>query len=118
MNTPDEAIGKHKDNGIILERMNLLHLPKEVLRMAHENTQLLNSIYREIAEKLGIDTAMDLYLLFRGQQVTFPMRFVNSEYIRRIIVKEYDGTNIKQLALKYDYSEKTIRRILREGDEG
>ena len=105
---------KYKENGIILAQLHLLNLPIEVIRMAQKDPELLNSVYREISEKLGMDTAMDIYQLFKGQQVTFPMRFFSPECIRKSIVQEYDGTNIKKLAVKYGYSEKTIRRIIRE----
>ena len=108
-----EWTDKYKDNGIILEHWNLLNLPRGVMQMAQKNPELLNTIYKEIGEKLGMDTAMDIYQLFKGQQVTFPMRFFNAECIRKIIVQEYDGTNVKKLAVKYGYSEKTIRRIIR-----
>jgi len=33
--------------------------------------------------------------------------------VKSSVVVEYDGKNIKQLALKYGYSEKTIRRMLK-----
>ena len=111
------SMDKHKDNGIILGQLNLLNLPQEVVQMARKDPELLNSVYKEISEKLGMDTAMDIYQLFKGQQVTFPMRFFNAECIRKIIVQEYDGTNVKKLAVKYGYSEKTIRRIIRESVE-
>lgn len=109
-----EQMDKSKDNGIILTQMNLLHLPEEVVQLAQKDPELLNAVYKEISEKLGMDTAMDIYQLFKGQQVTFPMRFFNSECIRKIIAQEYDGTNAKKLAVKYGYSEKTIRRIIHE----
>ena len=83
---------KHKDNGIILGQLNLLNLSKEVVQMARKDPELLNSVYKEISEKLGMDTVLD-------------------------IVQEYDGTNVKKLAVKYGYSEKTIRRIIRESVE-
>ena len=82
--------------------------------MAESNPELLNSVYREISEKLGMDTAMEIYRLFKGQQVTFPMRFFNPIRIQQCILQEYDGTNIKTLAIKYGYSEKTIRRIIKD----
>ena len=107
---------KYKDNGIILAHLNLLNLPQEVVQMARKDPELLNSVYREIGEKLGMDTAMDIYQLFKGQQVTFPMRFFSSACIRLLIVQEYDGTNVKGLAVKYGYSEKTVRRIIRENE--
>ena len=110
----NESVDKRKDNGIILERPLLLNLSKEVVQMAQKDPELLNAIYKEISEMLGMDTAMDIYQLFKGQQVTFPMRFFNAECIRKIIAQEYDGTNVKKLAVKYGYSEKTIRRIIRE----
>jgi Mor family transcriptional regulator len=113
----DECRDKHKDNGIILEQPLLLNLSKEVVQMAQKDPELLNAIYKEISEKLGMDAAIDIYQMFKGQQVTFPMRFFNAECIRKIIVQEYDGTNVKKLAVKYGYSEKTIRRIIRESVE-
>lgn len=110
-------VDKHKDIGIILGQPNLLNLPTEVVQMARKDPELLNSVYKEISEKLGMDTALDVYQLFKGQQVTFPMRFFNADCIRKIIVQEYDGANVKKLAAKYGYSEKTIRRMIREGVE-
>ena len=103
---------KHKDNGILLENRNPLKLSKEVMRMAENDPELLNSVYKEVSEKLGMDTAMEIYRMFKGQQISFPMRFFNPERIQKIIIQEYDGTNIKVLAIKYGYSEKTVRRII------
>ena len=94
---------KHKDNGIILGHGNLLNLSKEVMRMAVNDPELLNAVYKEVSEKLGMDVAMTIYQMFRGQQISFPMRFFNPERIQKIIVQEYDGTNIKTLAIKYGY---------------
>ena len=108
---------KHKENGIILAQINPLKLSKEVMRMAEENSELLNTVYREISEKLGMDVAMEIFQMFKGQQISFPIRFLNPARIQQIIVKEYDGTNIRTLAIKYNYSEKTVRRIIRDSLE-
>lgn len=82
--------------------------------MAENDPGLLNAVYKEISEKLGMDTAMEIYRMFKGQQISFPMRFFNPERIQKIIVQEYDGTNVKTLAVKYGYSEKSVRRIIKE----
>lgn len=82
--------------------------------MAENDPELLNNIYREISEKLGMDTAMEVYRMFKGQQINFPVRFFNPDRIRQLIVQEYDGDNVRTLAIKYNYSEKTIRRIIKE----
>ena len=92
-------------------------MSKEVMPMAENNTELLNSVYKEIADRLGIDTAKEIYQLFKGQQICFPVRFFNPAGMHKIIIKEYNGKNIKTLAVKYNYSEKTIRRIIRDSSE-
>ncbi len=108
---------KYKENEILLGNADLLKLSKEVVRMAETDTDLLNSVYKEISENLGVDAAMEIYRLFKGQQISFPMRFFSPERIRTCILQEYNGTNIKTLAIKYGYSEKTVRRIIRESLE-
>ena len=82
--------------------------------MAVNDPELLNAVYKEISEKLGVDTAMSIYQMFKGQQISFPVRFFNPEKIKQIIVQEYDGENIRTLAIKYNYSEKSVRRIIKE----
>lgn len=108
---------KCKDFGIRLEKSNLVEFSSEVMRMAEKDSELLNAVYKEVSEKLGMDTAMEIYQMFKGQQINFPVRFFNPTRIQQIIVKEYDGTNIRTLAIKYNYSEKTIRRIIKDSLE-
>lgn len=103
-----------KDNEIILEPSYPLKYSKDVIAMTETDPELLNGVYREISEKLGIETALQLHQLFKGQQISFPSRFLNPAMIHKCILQEFDGTNIRMLAVKYGYSEKTIRRILRE----
>lgn len=87
------------------------------MRMAGNDPELLNTVYKEISEKLGMDMAVEIYQMFKGQQISFPMRFYNPRHIQKIIAQEYDGTNIKTLAVRYGYSEKTVRRIIKECSE-
>lgn len=82
--------------------------------MAENKYELLNTVYKEISEKLGMDAAMEIYQMFKGQQISFPVRFFDPDRIQKIIAAEYNGTNIRTLAIKYNYSEKTVRRIVKE----
>ena len=82
-----------------------------------QDLSALNGIYREISDELGLDTAMELYRMFKGQQVSFPMRLFDGARIREAVLREYDGSNLKQLAMRYGYSEKTIRRIIKDGGD-
>ena len=112
-----QKMDKNKDNGILLEKMGVLNLSKEVMRMAENDSELLNTVYKEISEKLGLNIAMTIYQMFKGQQISFPTRFFNPALIRQAIIKEYDGNNVRVLAIKYNYSEKTIRRIIKDSVE-
>ena len=80
---------KHKDFEIILAWQDSLKYIREVMEMADNDPELLNSVYREISEKLGMDTAMEIYQLFKGQQICFPIRFFNPARIQKCILQEY-----------------------------
>ena len=107
---------KYKENGILLVQSKVVNCCKEVDDMKKE-TELYNNIYKEISELVGLDATLKIYLRFKGQQVTFPVRLYNPQMIQQSVIKEYDGTNIAELAQKYDYSEKTIRRMIRDSVE-
>ena len=82
--------------------------------MAETDSELLSPVYKEISERLGMNTAMTIYEMFKGQQISFPTRFFDPAMVYQAIIQEYDGTNVRMLAIKYNYSEKSIRRIIKE----
>ena len=107
---------KYKDNGILLVHNKVLDYYGEVDIMKKE-IELYNDIYKEISEIVGLDNTLKIYLRFKGQQITFPVRLYNAHMIQQSVIKEYDGTNIAELARKYDYSDKTIRRMIKDSLE-
>lgn len=107
---------KYKENEISLVPDKMLEYRGEVDAMKKE-IELYNDIYKEISEIVGLDNTLKIYLRFKGQQITFPVRLYNSHMIQQSVIKEYDGTNIAELAQKYDYSEKTIRRMIKDSLE-
>ena len=76
--------------------------------------QDLNGVYAEIAQLLGLDAAVTLYKKYRGTQVSFPVEMLSREYIAKQIRNDYNGYNVRELATKYGYTEKWIRRIVAE----
>ena len=76
--------------------------------------EYLNGAYSELANLLGIEAVLKIHSAYRGQQITFPVQLFSREFLKQQITEEYNGYNIKQLATKYGYSEKWIRRILNE----
>ena len=89
---------------------------EEVIDMQNES-ELYNMVYKEISEIIGLDATLKIYLRFKGQQVNFPIRLYNPNLIQQNVIKEFDGTNISELAQKYDYSERTIRRMIKDSVE-
>ena len=74
----------------------------------------LNGAYAEIAAVLDVESAITLHRHYRGTQITFPVELLSREYIFEQINSEYDGTNIRELATKYGYTEKWIRKIVKD----
>lgn len=75
----------------------------------------LNEVYREIADEIGFEKTVVIFNLFHGTQVSFPNRLFSKEHIHKAIIKEYNGKNVLQLAQKYNYSERSIWRIIKSG---
>lgn len=85
-------------------------------RVEHE-TDLFNDTYKEIGNALGLDAAITIYQMYKGQQITFPIHLFNAKRISKSIIKEFDGTNVRELAKRYGYSEKTVRRMIKDNLE-
>ncbi len=82
--------------------------------MVDKETDLFNDTYKEIGNALGLDVALTIYQMYKGQQITFPVHLFNAKRIQTSIIKEFDGTNIRELAKRYGYSEKTVRRMIKD----
>ena len=73
----------------------------------------LNDVYRDIADEIGVENTLAIYQMFIGTQVSFPNRLFSKEHIHDAIISEYNGNNVAQLAQKYNYSERSVWRILK-----
>ena len=105
----------YKDNGVLLMKSDLIEYSTEVINVGDDSSKnVFNAVYNEISEAFGVDVAIQMYQTYKGMQISFPTRLFNPEYVKNQVPIEYDGKNIKQLAKKYDYREKTIRRMVKE----
>lgn len=73
----------------------------------------LNDVYKDIADEIGLENTLIIFKLFHGTQISFPNRLFSKEYTHKAIISEYNGNNVSQLARKYNYSERSIWRILK-----
>ncbi len=76
--------------------------------------EYLNGAYSELAELIGIDNVLKVHSKYRGTSLFFPLEIFSRDFIISQIIEEYDGHNIRSLATKYGYTEKWIRKILKD----
>lgn len=81
-----------------------------------KNSNTLNGVYETMSEIIGFDNVVKLYESFKGSQINFPTRLFSKEFVLQEALKTYDGTSesINLIATKYSYSERTIRKLLKE----
>ena len=81
-----------------------------------KNSNTLNGVYESMSEIIGFDNVVRLYENFRGSQINFPTRLFSKEFVLQEAIKAYDGTSesINTIATKYAYSERTIRKLLKD----
>lgn len=76
----------------------------------------MEKAYPEICLILGEKKARKIAKTFSGETVYFPeMKRACSEKVRQLILEQFDGNNYGELARKYGYSERHIRRIVKKG---
>ncbi len=69
-------------------------------------------IYAEIAGIAGVDVAIALHNHFKGQQILFPQKLYNKEYMYNYIRQNYNGRNVRELSQKFGLSDRRIRQII------
>lgn len=76
----------------------------------------LNGEYARIADIFGIEVALEFYKEFNGQQITYPRKLYNEEYVMNMVMKEYDGSlaSLRKLARQYEYSEGWLRKKIKQ----
>ena len=72
----------------------------------------LHDVYKEIMQIIGFEAMYKLFMHYKGQQLTFPTRLHNKEYIKSVLQQQYDGTNLKQLTRSLGYSERWLRKLI------
>lgn len=72
----------------------------------------LQSPYYEIAMACGLDNAIKMEEIFRGQQVYFKsFQKMYANEIKEKILTDFNGYNVQELSEKYGYTPRHIRRI-------
>lgn len=76
-----------------------------------ERTPVYAGVYEEIAEIIG-----EFYERFKGQQFVFPMKLYSKEYVVQEIKRLQGKQKISDIAKKFGYSERYVRKMLAESN--
>lgn len=72
----------------------------------------LQGVYKELAEIIGMEATIAVYNELKGQQVTFPTRLYERNYVIEEVNSRYNGVNLKELAKEFNYTERWIRTFI------
>lgn len=78
------------------------------------DTAALQSIYKKIDELLGTDEMLRFYHEFRGTQLNLPMKLYDRNGTITAIKENYPRLTEKELADKYGYSQRWVKRVISE----
>jgi len=73
---------------------------------------LLQETYAQLYDLLGAELTQEVFDLYRGRQISFPMRLYDRQKVAQRLVQEYNGHNLPELTRRYDYSQRWIRQII------
>lgn len=78
------------------------------------DSSCLNEVYRDLADLLGIDVALQIYAEFAGQQISFPKKLFSIDYVVSETIRCYDGQNLHKLSKRFGYSERHLRYLMKQ----
>ena len=83
-----------------------------------DKKEILKQQHKEYADLIGIENLIVLSHIFGGTSIYIPKeKELLKNFQHNEIFQEFDGRNIKELAKKYDLSERTIYRIIEKCKE-
>ncbi|GAB6093027.1 Mor transcription activator family protein [Furfurilactobacillus curtus] len=77
----------------------------------------LQDTYQRIAKEIGVENMLKIYRLCRGEQISFPLHMYSRERVISAVKKQYDGTNLRELADRYGYSRRWLRSVLKNSSQ-
>ncbi|MFD0896514.1 Mor transcription activator family protein [Loigolactobacillus binensis] len=76
----------------------------------------LHQSYKRLSEIIGVDAMLKVYNEYRGTQFQYPMRLYDREAVSKLICKEYDGSNLRELSQRYGYSQRWMKAQLNKNN--
>lgn len=76
--------------------------------------EALQDFYKGLCELIGVDAMLAVYQHYRGSQLTIPTHLYDRKRASQQVVQKYTGDNSMQLAREYGYSQKWVRKVIRD----
>ncbi|GAA3601968.1 Mor transcription activator family protein [Secundilactobacillus similis] len=81
--------------------------------MTEIDQQALHELYSQLNTLVGTENMLKIWRVFNGMQVTFPAHLYSRQLAALRIQQLYDGTNTRDLARRYQYSQKWVQQVLK-----
>lgn len=76
------------------------------------DTDALQSLYKQLNDLLGTEAMLKFYHEFRGSQINPPMKLYDRDGASNAIQSQYPQLSPKELANKYGYSQRWVKRVI------
>lgn len=76
--------------------------------------EVFTGIYAEIAAQIDSETAIKIFETLRGQNVIFPQKLFNRDYVRAFIREHHGEYTVRELSQMFGYSDRRIRQFIAE----
>lgn len=78
-----------------------------------EDASIYAPVYADLVVEIGVENTKKIHKRFKGTQVSFPMKLYSRSYIEKCVRADFNGSNFRELACHYGYTERRIRQILK-----
>ncbi len=85
-----------------------------IIKANEQSYHCLNGIYKKLAELIGFEATVKLHSEFGGGYLSLPKKLLSDEYVYQCILKEYNGTNAREIAKSLDCTYSWILKIIKK----
>ncbi|CAM3218470.1 hypothetical protein [Vagococcus fessus] len=82
-----------------------------------QDSQNWYPVYQDLVKLIGKKNTLLVYEEFKGIQVSFPLKLLDRHYLPTVIYSQRYQKSPKELAKEWGYSERHIKRLLKEMQE-
>ena len=90
----------------------------EKTKMSKSEIKKYAGIYDDLADLLGEEAVELIFKTMSGQQITLPRKLFTQEYVIQQTKGITDQKELKKVAVRYGYSERRLKQLLKQDKMG